>query len=52
MYFTGELGIDPAQMTRINPVKPTKAFARMLFHLIPPDRSFWFELLTDGSTLG
>ena len=33
MYFTGELGIDPAKMTRINPVKPTKAFARMLFHL-------------------
>lgn len=33
MYFSGELSIDPSQMTIINPVKPSKAFGKLFYFL-------------------
>lgn len=33
MYFSGKLTIDPAQLTRIQKIRPQKAFRRMLHHL-------------------
>jgi hypothetical protein len=33
MYFEASITIDPSQVTKIEKVKPTKAFKRMLYHL-------------------
>jgi len=33
MYFSADIKIDPAQETVLNPVRPTHAFGRLLFHL-------------------
>lgn len=33
MYFTGTLSIDPAEITEIHKVKPTKAFGKLFYYL-------------------
>jgi len=33
MYFTGDLSIDPAQMTKFKRVKPSKAFGKLFYYL-------------------
>lgn len=33
MYFEGIITVDPSEITKIERIKPTKAFKRMLYHL-------------------
>lgn len=33
MYFTGKITIDPSELTKIEKVKPKKAFKKFMFHL-------------------
>ncbi|MBL4686457.1 MAG: hypothetical protein JKY37_17815 [Nannocystaceae bacterium] len=33
MYFTGDLSVDPAAMTKFKRVKPTKAFGKLFYYL-------------------
>ena len=33
MYFTGDLTVDPSEMTKFRRVKPTKAFGKLFYYL-------------------